>query len=437
MGFKIAAGPSGPPPAGCLKEHGAGVDNDEVDRRGKVFNVITKLAVGGAQETALAYCSHLDPAAWDARIVTGPELSPEGDLFDEARRRGVPVEIIPGLRRRIHPARDLQALAQLVRLFRRERPDVVHTHSSKAGLVGRLAARIAGVPVVVHTVHGWSFHEGMPPAVHALAVAVERLAARWTWPLVVVAEVDAEIGMAAGIGQPDQYVVIRSAVDVDRLRRAAGARAAARAAMGIPEGVPVAGTVTRLCRQKDPETLLRAARLAAELRPDTRLVVVGDGPLRGKAEQLLDELDLRGHVTLLGRRSDVDVILPGFDVFVLSSRWEGLPRVIVEAMATGVPVVSTDVGGIAEAVEDRVSGLLVPAGDHVALANALVQVLGDPGLSARLRAAATKRVGEFDVATMADRLDDLYSGMMAGGRSRPRRRRMAPAVRIDSGHEAA
>lgn len=408
-----------------------------MDHRGKVFNVITKLAVGGAQETALSYCSQLDPDRWAMTLVTGPELSPEGDLFEEAHRRGVPVLTVPSLRRPIRPLADAKAVVELVRLFRRERPDIVHTHSSKAGLVGRLAARIAGVPVVVHTVHGWSFHEGMSPPARAVAVALERLAARWTWPLVVVCEIDAEIGVAAGIGNPAQYTVIRSAVDVDRLRRAAGSRASARAALGIPEGVPVAGTVTRLCQQKDPETLLRAARLAAELRPDTRFVVVGDGPLRPQVERLLDELELRDHVTLLGRRSDVDALLPGFDAFVLSSRWEGLPRVVVEAMAVGVPVVSTDVGGIAEAVEDQVSGLLVPPGDSVSLANALVRAFGEPGLGARLRATAATRVDEFDIGAMTDSLDDLYSGLLAGSRNRPRRRRIATAVRTAAGHEAA
>lgn len=402
-----------------------------------MFNVITKLAVGGAQETALSYCSQLDPDRWAMTLVTGPELSPEGDLFEEAGRRGVPVLTVPSLRRRIRPLADTRAVVELVRLFRRERPDIVHTHSSKAGLIGRLAARIAGVPVVVHTVHGWSFHDGMSPVARTVAVTLERLAARWTWPLVVVAEIDAEIGVAAGIGQPAQYTVIRSAVDVDRLRRAAGSRASARAALGIPEGVPVAGTVTRLCRQKDPETLLRAARLTAELQPDARFVVVGDGPLRPQVERLLDELDLRDHVTLLGRRSDVEALLPGFDAFVLSSRWEGLPRVVIEAIAVGVPVVSTDVGGIAEAVEDQVSGLLVPPGDAVSLANALVRVLAEPGLGARLRANAATRVDEFDVGTMTDSLDDLYSGLLAGRRSRPRRRRIATAVRTASGHEAA
>lgn len=416
------------------------VDKYRVDCRPKVLNVITKLAVGGAQETALAYCAGLDPARWETVLVAGPERSPEGDLFDEAAAQGVRVVTVGRLRRAVRPVADVRAVADLVRLFRRERPDIVHTHSSKAGLLGRLAARIAGVPVVVHTVHGWSFHDGMSRVGRTVAVGLERVAARWTWPMVVVTEVDAEIGLAAGIGQPAQYALVRSAVDVGRLRlggAAAGGRRAARLALGIPEGVPVVGTVTRLCRQKDPETLLRAARLLAELRPDARLVIVGDGPLRSEVERRVDELGLAAQVTLLGRRSDVDRLLPAFDAFVLSSAWEGLPRVVVEAMAAGVPVVSTDVGGIAEAVEDGVSGLLVPSGDGVALANALLRVLADPALAARLRAEASRRVDEFDLGPMVDRLDDLYSGLLTGVRSRPRRRRMADAARIESGHEAA
>ena len=413
------------------------VDNYQVDRRGKVFNVITKLAVGGAQETALAYCSQLDPARWATTLVTGRERSPEGDMFDEAARRGVSVLTVPSLRRRINPVTDMRALIELVRLFRRERPDIVHTHSSKAGLVGRLAARIAGVPVVVHTVHGWSFHEGMSPVARAVAVRIERLAARWTSTLVVVADHDAEIGSEKGIGRWGQYALVRSAVDVEALRRAAGSRAEARAALGIPEGVPVLGTVTRLCRQKDPTTLLEAARRVVDSRPDARLVVVGDGPMRADVEQLIDELDLRPHVSLLGPRTDVAALLPGFDAFVLSSLWEGLPRVVIEAMAVGVPVVATDVGGIDEAVTDGVSGLLATAGDAEALAGAVLRVFDEPGLAHRLRGAAGERVGEFDIGVMADQLDDLYSGLMARGRSRPRRRRMAAAVRTASGHEAA
>ncbi|HVF14265.1 MAG TPA: glycosyltransferase family 4 protein, partial [Acidimicrobiales bacterium] len=399
-------------------------------------NVITKLSVGGAQETALRYCSLLDPLTWDTSLVAGPESSPEGDLFDEAARQGVRVLTIPTLCRRARPLADFRAVVDLVRLFRRERPDVVHTHSSKAGLAGRLAARLAGVPVIVHTVHGWSFHDGMSRAGRRTMVTAERIAARWTTTLVVVAERDAEIGRAAGVGRPEQYALVRSGIDTVAFRSAAATRAAARQSLGIPEGVPVVGTVTRLCRQKDPATLLHAARSVVDARPDARLVVVGDGPLRAEVETLLDDLSLRPHVTMLGPRDDVAALLAGFDAFVLSSRWEGLPRVVVEAMAVGVPVVSTNVGGVGEAIEDGVSGLLGPIGDPDALAAAILRILDEPGLGDRLRRAAGANVDEFDLRVMTDRLDDLYTRLL-GGRSRPRRRRMAAAVRTDTGHEAA
>ena len=404
---------------------------------GKVFNVITKLAVGGAQETALRSCAGLRDAGWEVTLVTGPESSPEGDLFNEARRLGARVVTVTALGRRISPRADLRAVVALVRLFRRERPDVVHTHSSKAGLVGRLAARLARVPVVVHTVHGWSFHDGMAPANRAAAVALERLAARWTDAIVVVADHDRVVGCAARIGRPDAYALARSGIDLRAYRAASGARAHARALVGVADGALVVGTVTRLCRQKDPGTLLRAARLLVDACPASRLIVVGDGPLRAECERLIDDLDLRRHVTLLGSRADVAQILPAFDVFALSSRWEGLPRVVLEAMAVGVPVVASAVGGVAEAVEHRVTGLLVEPGAPAALAEALALLLQDRALAAQLSDQASSRVEGFDAGAMVRQLESLYLDLLGAGRSRPLRLRMPRPVSIASRHEAA
>ncbi|MGH3372045.1 MAG: glycosyltransferase family 4 protein, partial [Nocardioidaceae bacterium] len=366
------------------------------------------------------------------------DKSPEGDLFEEAARLGVRVVTVPNLHRAVRPLADLRAVVGLVRLFKRERPDIVHTHSSKAGLVGRLAARLAGVPAIAHTVHGWSFHDEMPRLVRRAVVVTERLAARWTSLIVVVGERDAEIGRVERIGHQASYALIRSGIEVAAYSTSPEARAKARSAFGIPEGVPLVGTVTRLSRQKDPTTLLTAVRLVVDVRPDVHCVIVGDGPLRSEVEAHVRELGLRSQVTLLGARDDVAALLPGFDAFVLSSRWEGLPRVVIEAMAAGVPVVATDVGGVAEAVDDGTSGLLVPVGDEHALAQAVLRVIGDPVLAADMGRAAETRVGEFDTSVMIDRLDRAYRELLArGGRRRPRRRRIARAVRRASGHDAA
>jgi glycosyltransferase involved in cell wall biosynthesis len=268
-------------------------------------------------------------------------------------------------------------------------------------------------------------------------IASERLAARWTSKAVVVAERDAETGRAARIGRPDYYALIRSGIEVAAHRRSGASRAVARDALGLPEGVPVVGTVTRVSRQKDPDTLLAAVRRVVDHRPDARCVIVGDGPLRPQMEASIDELGLRSCVSLLGSRNDVATLLPGFDVFLLSSRWEGLPRVVVEAMAAGVPVVSTDVGGVSEAVDDGTSGLLAPIGDSKALADGVLRLLGDSELALRMGQAAQRGVQEFDTAEMMDRLERLYLDLLGSGRSRPRRRRIARTVANASDHDPA
>ena len=415
-----------------------------------VAHVITRLAVGGAQETALRCCSLLDRECYRPLLVTGPEAGREGDLHGEAARRAVPVVVVPSLRRALRPWADAVALVSLVRLFRRERPGIVHTHSSKAGVLGRLAARLAGVPVVVHTVHGWSFHEGMSRAVRAPVVALERLAARWTSALVVVAERDREEGLRAGIGEPGQYALVRSGIDLSAHRVGPGAAARARAQLGLPAGVPLVGTVTRFYPQKDPSTLVAAMARVLDTVPAARLVVVGDGPLRPEVEALVARLGIASQVTLLGWCDRVAQVLPAFDVFVSTGRWEGLPRAVVEAAAAGVPVVATDVGGTREVVVDGETGLLVPPADPDRLARALTRLLTTPELRLRLRRAAAAAVAEFDAEVMIERLESLYEALLEGldegldegfgelrGRSRPRRRRMADATRTLSGQEVA
>lgn len=372
----------------------------------RVCEVITRLIVGGAQETAILTCARLDPDAFDASLVTGPQTGPEGSLHGWARELGVVLEVEPSLVRELSLLNELRALFRLWRRFRRERPDVVHTHSSKAGILGRLAARLAGVPAVVHTVHGWSFHEHMPRWERRMYVRLERLAARWTDRFVLVTERDRAKGLSVGIGRPERYSTIRSGVDLAPYRTGDGS--GFRAELGIPGRAPVVGTVARLSPQKDPIGFVDAGAEVLEKRPEAHLVFVGDGPMRPEVERRAAELGVADRLHLPGIRRDVPDVVAAFDVFIASSLWEGLPRTVIQAMAAGVPVVASSVDGIAEAVTDGTSGLLVPPGDRRALAEAVLRVLEDTDLAGRLADDGRARAEDFSEGTMIERLEGLY-----------------------------
>ena len=375
----------------------------------RVCHVITRLIVGGAQRNTVFSCALVDRERFDSLLITGSETGPEGDLFEEAEGLEVPIVRLPTLVRKVSPARDARALFSLRRLLRAHHPDIVHTHSSKAGALGRVAARLERMPSVVHTVHGWSFHGEMAGPARAAYVRAERAAARWTDRLVVVTTNDRVKGLAAGIGRPEQYTVIRSGIPLDPFLHPAADRAGARRALGLADDAPVVGTVGRLSTQKDPETFVQVERQVLDEVPDARFVIVGDGPLRDATERLATRLGLGDRLHLLGIRPDVPEILRAFDVFVLTSRWEGLPRVVLEAMASGLPVVASSVDGTAEVVRDGVNGLLVGAGDVGGFAAATVKLLQHPELRDRLADdGRTAVVREFGLDTMIRRLEELY-----------------------------
>lgn len=374
----------------------------------RVAHVITRMIVGGAQETVLlaaALAEQTSPV-----VVTGPQTGPEGSLLDVARERGVEVVLVPELVREVDPRRDLAVVPALVRVLRGVGADVVHTNSSKAGIVGRAAARRAGVERVVHTVHGWPFHAAQRPPVAALWTRLERRAARTTDRLVVVAEADRAKGLAAGVGRPEQYATVRSGLELGLYRADAEEGRRVRAELGLPVDGLVLGAVNRLSPQKDPLTLVRAVAPVLAARPDAALLVVGDGPLRPQVEALVADLGLGGRVVLAGLRPDVPRLLRALDAFVSASRWEGLPRTVLQAMATGVPVVATAADGVVDVVHDDVTGLLVPVGDTAALTRAVQRAVDDPGLRARLATAAGALLPEFDAHLMVRRLEAVYRG---------------------------
>ena len=367
----------------------------------RVATVITRLE-GGAGQQALRGALSMDPASFEMMIITG-----SGDplLLDHAAAAGLEVLTEPALRAPIAPRSDLRALARLRGLLGRRRFDIVHTHTAKAGVLGRLAAHRAGVPRLVHTYHGFPFHEFQTPARRQAYVRIERGLGRIT-----------DLALCVGTGVAVE-AVRRRLISPGRIRTigvvadgpapSPGARARARAALGLAAGATVVGAVGRLTYQKAPGDFVAALRALG--RPDVTGVWVGGGELAGQiAAQARETPGLR--VVLAGQRGDVPELLPAFDVFALPSRYEGLPTAVVEAMMCGIPVVATAVNAVSDVVVPGETGLLVPPGHPGLMADAVRFLLDSPEAAARMAAAAQARLGQrFSEQALREALKAAYS----------------------------
>lgn len=379
----------------------------------RVLHPITRLIVGGAQENTLYTATLLDPDRYQVDVICGPQTGSEGSLIEEARQRGISLTILPNLLRQISPRRDLRALAQMVKIIRQGRYDIVHTHSSKAGIIGRLAARLAGTPVIVHTVHGWSFHEYMPASTRQLYIWLERWMARLTDALIVVTGRDIDKGLQAGIGRAGQYHLIRSAIPLDEFQPGLYEREAERAGLGIPDGAAVIGNVGRFSAQKNPLDWIRVAGQVAAVCPQAFFLMVGDGPLRGEVEAEIQKQGLDKRILLTGLRRDAARMMAAMDIFLLTSLWEGLPRVIPQAMAMNLPVVANLADGTAEAIQDGINGYLCAPGDLAQMAGQVVELVNHP--LKRLEMGANGReiaARDYDLKTMIAQIDQLYTQLL-------------------------
>ena len=378
----------------------------------RVLQAITRMIVGGAQLHALYLCQRLDPGRFQAQLLTGPELGPEGDLLSTARTT-VPTHVVPSLGREMHPLRDLEAYRAIKRFLEAERFHIVHTNTSKAGILVRRAARACGVPIVVHTVHGWQWTEARTGLMNRFIIASERWAARFTDRLIVVTEKDREKGLREKVGRSEQYVLIESSIVLDRFSPDAEKGLTFRRAHGIPETAPVAGTVGRFAYQKAPEVMLAAARRILAENDQAHFVYVGDGPLREEVLSGMGEFRNHPRLHLTGILDDVVPSLAAMDVFLLSSRYEGLPRVVVEAMAMARPVVSTPADGVLEVVIPDRTGILVPPEDGGELARGALSLLGDPERARRWGdEGRTLVIRRFDLDAMVRRTEQLYEDLI-------------------------
>jgi glycosyltransferase involved in cell wall biosynthesis len=363
------------------------VDDKE---RPSVVHVITKLVVGGSQLTVVGLCTRMI-GEFEAHLVAGPEEGVEGSLR-HAVPDAVSVYRIPSLRRDVDPVHDALAVGALRRLLRAIRPDIVHTHGSKAGVVGRLAARGCAA-CVVHTVHGWGHTPDDATLRRQAFVRLEQAMARHTDALVAVSRDVRDEGLRCGIGEPSRYVVIPAFVDLDPADpdfRSAQSRA--RAELGIPRERVVVGWVGRFVPQKDPTTLVPALAHVLHARRDAYAVLVGDGPLRREVEAGLIAEGVGDRAIFTGVRVDARLLYPAFDVVVHPSRWEGQPMVVQEALAERVPVVASRVAGVGDLLVDGGNGYVVTPGNASELARRTLDVLTDARLRAPLGDEMARRL---------------------------------------------
>jgi len=387
----------------------------------KVLHLITTLPrLSGAADNTRYTVNLLDPERYEVHLACGP-----AELDASGVRQHVQTIVVEPLVRPVAMASDLRAFGTLRSILQKERYDIVHTHNAKAGVLGRIAAKVTRVPIIVHTAHSISFAASESAVVNWTYRLADQACARWTAKIITVSSVNTTTYLDAGIGRPEQYVTIYSGVETAKyLDRSA--RDACRRELGFRNQDLVAVWIGRLNRQKDPVTCVRAAKLLADRFPQMYFLMVGDDPLGEDLEEdvrrTIEELGVGAKVRLLGYRADVNRILAAADLVLHTSLYEGLGRSVVETMLAGTPLVATAVDGVREAVvSGERGGLLVPPKNPTALAEAAVRLISEPSLAERVtvagRAWARERFAVEKMVTSIDRLyQELWQARQKGSR---------------------
>jgi glycosyltransferase involved in cell wall biosynthesis len=378
----------------------------------RVVRLFSRLNIGGPSVHVILLTAGLREKGYETRLIVGREAPSEGNLLDMAREMGIEVEQLGGLGREIRPLADLVTLWQLYRAIRAWRPAIVHTHTAKAGVLGRIAARLAGVPVVVHTYHGHVLRGYFGPVKTAFFRRLETALSRLTDVAITVSAALRDDLAAMGVAPRAKIRVVPLGLDLARFARP-HERGTVRSACGAGEGDALIGVVGRLVPIKDIECFLEAASRVSQASARARFAVVGDGELRAALEQKAADLGLASRVTFLGWRRDLEAVYAGLDIVVNSSRNEGTPVALIEAMAASRPVVATAVGGTPNLLGDGERGLLVPAGNPAALADAILETLDRHEDSARRAQAARDYVfAHHSVDRLLHDIDELYRELL-------------------------
>lgn len=382
----------------------------------KIAHIITRLILGGAQENTVLNCEDLIRDYGDeVLLITGPPLGPEGSLLRRIDRPGgVPFKIVPRLRRAIHPLNDVLAYRDIRRILEDFSPEVVHTHSAKAGILGRLAAHALRIPVVVHGVHGAPFYPYQNPLLREFYKWCERFAAKRCDALICVAEAMRDLMLEAKIAPPEKFHTVYSGMEVEPFLNGASFRDATREELGFCETDVVVGKIARLFHLKGHQYVIEAAEKIVPKIPNVRFLFLGDGILRGHYEKIIAEKNLQKHFVFTGLVAPerIAAMISAMDIVVHTSLREGLARVLPQALLSEKPVVSFDIDGAREVVIPGETGFLVPPESVPELVESILKLAEDGELRNRYGKEGRRRFARcFDHRLMTDRIREIYTNL--------------------------
>lgn len=382
----------------------------------RVAHIITRMIIGGAQENTLYNCLDLIREYGDeVLLITGNSLGPEGSLLDRANATGLPVKLIPNLIRNISPRHDLRAYLEIKRALREFRPDVVHTHSAKAGLLGRRAASGMRIPAIIHTVHGAPFHDYQSALPRRFFVACEKYAARHCHQLISVADAMTDLMVQAKVAPREKFTTVYSGMEIEPFLNSAPLRDEVRQELGFEPHHVVIGKIARLFHLKGHEYVIEAAKRIVKQFPNARFLWIGDGLLQDRYVQQIREANLTEYFHLVGLvpPSEIPRLISAMDVLVHTSLREGLARALPQALLSGKPAVSFDIDGAREVVIDGTTGYLIPPSDVDQLALRLNQLIEDPILRLKLGEQGRAHAQPlFSHQTMTHQLREIYQHLL-------------------------
>lgn len=372
----------------------------------RVLHIITRLDKGGSADVLLDLASGLKGMGHEVFIAVGPTLSPQTDLGEFSSRTGIPVHLVRSLKRDCSPLTDCLAFFETLKVIRAVRPHILHTHTSKAGFIGRIAGRASGVKTAVHMPHGHIFYGYFSSMKTRLFILLEKIAALCTYRILTLTEIERMDYIRERVTRAEKIITIPCGIDTNRY---SASRETVRKEFGISAGHPVIGWVGRAEPVKGCEYFLRACQLIHREMPDARFLFVGEGTMKAKMERLARTLGLNGEMIFAGYRTDMPEIMHSIDLLLHTPLNEGLGRVILEAMICEKPVIAASVGGIPEIIEHGVHGFLVPPGDYASMARESLRVLKNRELAQSLGRAGRERALEYSTENMVRKVHALYN----------------------------